>query len=168
MVTSDEEHEMKDLMAKIAKQITIAFTLFSITSISHAETIVNRVLDVVHIEEQKDCAQVQVGFTTPVLYTKHSANVPGTELLVFFKHKAGDVLESSTLFGRESVSFPPKTSAYLTDIVYEEDDNGIYFLRVNFSRTVHVNVVQGSDFRSLNIIVAPSKSSLNNNSCRFR
>lgn len=109
----------------------------------------------VQVAEAGPLSVIEVSSTVLVRYVQHYPENSGDELRIQLEliGVTGDQVKWE--FRRQIVSGQPKNAARLTEVVYEGDvDNGPY-LTLFFRRPVGFQVQQGSDFRSIVVVVHP-------------
>ena len=112
-------------------------------------------LNNVTITQKGEYVVVRVEFNFPLRYVKHFPYESGDDLRIQFEpiRLAVRPGEEAALFTRRSVRPPPNNIASLLEVVYEGNVEGGPFLTLFFVRPVVFTVEQGTDFRSLIIVV---------------
>ncbi len=114
----------------------------------------DRILGDVEITDDGECVDIQVAFNFPVQYVKHFPFETGGEVRTQLLPILISPIDKKALFKRESVRPPVDNLAGLSDIIYEGDMEGGPFLALMFQTPVAFKVKQGSDYRSLTVIVS--------------
>jgi len=140
------------------KKLTIALILalalggiFFLSQWSEAERL--NILDDVRITERDGCAVIRVGFNIPVRYVKHFPYESGDDLRIQLEAISISPGEREALFRNEYHRPPPDDTSGLEEVLYEGNVEGGPFLSLFFRTPVVFKVEQGSDFRSLVVVV---------------
>lgn len=113
----------------------------------------DRVLGEVEIIEYPEQAQVRVGFSFPVRYEGHFPVTEGDELRIQLSPIAVGRVDRDALFQRESYTPRQPNLAGVTEVLFEGDTRSGFYLTLFFRGTASWDVEQGSDFRSLEVVV---------------
>ncbi len=134
--------------------VLLGLALF--TSDLQAQRVRDRILGDVTVMEEEYYAVVQVGFNFPIRYTRHFPEDSGEELRIRLEPIAISRDDREALFKREATLHPPSEDVTsILEIIYEGDIIGGFYLTIRFDKPTEFLVAQGSDFRSL-IIVVPN------------
>jgi hypothetical protein len=147
---------MEDYMQRLTYLKTCALALVGtilFTSALTAQPVRDRILGDLEITEGQNYTVIQVGFNFPVRYVRHFPLESGNELRIKLLPIAISPIDREALFERESIRPPSNDTAGLLEVVYEGDQEVGLFLTLLFHHPVHFQVKQGSDFRSLTVIV---------------
>ena len=112
------------------------------------------------IDEEEECALIQVDFNFPVRYVNHFPYEAGKDLRIRLRPIAIGPEIRDAVFSRETRPLPPNDVASLLEVIYEGNIVGGPYLSLFFRRSMVSKVKQGADFRSLAIVVqgaGPSK-----------
>lgn len=148
--------ETKRMVKKINSQaitslLIIIIPLILLTRPVFAQQVATYVLDEVTIDQTDYNAVVKVFFKQPVRYISHSpANNGKTinvqiSLLRPFNPRISESLENE--------SITPKSSIGLDEVVFEKNGINASFLLFYFDKSVSYKVIQGSDQRSLSVVI---------------
>jgi hypothetical protein len=118
-----------------------------------AQPVRDKILGEVDISRGPKGTSIQVMFTFPVRYIKHFPYEKGDELRIKFRPIAISPTDRDALFKRESVTPPRDNPVDLSQIIYEGDIEGGPFLTLIFQHPVKFTVSQGTDFRSITILI---------------
>ncbi|MGH9884750.1 MAG: tetratricopeptide repeat protein, partial [bacterium] len=145
------------LGARLAPIVSLFLALVS-QGVVHAGPTPQRVLEAIEMRETGGGIEIVVRFMTPVRYLRHAPATSGTTLQVQIDPIAlarGDAL---LLASHEAMAAPPDSPVPLIEVAYEGGRPDGRFLVLRFSRTVHYEVRQGGDFRSMVIAVRERSS----------
>ncbi len=143
----------------IRKYMTIGLILAALGTVliwpalAQAQSVRDRLLGDVDISRGTDSTTIQVAFTFPVRYVRHFPLDVGNEIRVQLEPIAISPQDRDALFKREAMSPQVGNPAHATEVIYEGDVAGGPYLTILFGRPVHYQVKQGSDFRSILILV---------------
>lgn len=112
---------------------------------------IRRVVFDTSIEERDGCAVIHVEFNFPVQYIRHFPVESGPELRVQFEPISIGSSDRENQFERENVWFSQDETVPLSDVIFEGNISGGPFLTLIFERDVSFEVVQGDDFRSIDV-----------------
>jgi hypothetical protein len=113
----------------------------------------DRILKDIQITNVNGRAVVEIVFSDPIGYVTHFPQSSGDELRVQLNPIRVSRADRDALFKREGVRPEFNARAALLEVVYEGDIEGGPFLTLYFSRPVVFEVIPGSDFRSLTVVV---------------
>lgn len=137
------------ILISIIAQLLIIFIVQELP----AQPARNRILGDVDVSRDSQGVAINVRFTFPVRYVKHFPHEKGEELRIQLRPIAISQTDRDALSSRESVNLPPDNNADISQIVYEGDIEGGPFLTLFFNHPVAYTVSQGSDFRSIVIVI---------------
>lgn len=120
-----------------------------VVSSAAAQPVRREVLSDVEVAPHGEGVRLTVKFALPVSYLSHVPMERGDTLLIHIKPIVLDAVGSSGLSHREALAPPPDAPDYLTDIVYDGEDECSRYLVLHFSRKVGFKVIQGGDMRSV-------------------
>ena len=146
----------KLLWAAAPKKLAIAATAVGaltllLTLSLKAQPTGGRVLSDITVSGDAECKTAQISFNYPIRYVAHFPQKEGIELRIQLKLLAVNPSEQPDLLRREAFS-PTDDAALLNNVTYEGDPTGGGpYLSLQFSRTAHFTVAQGTDFRSMNV-----------------
>ena len=121
----------------------------------NAQPVNETLMEDVVITQGDGAAEVNVTFRCGMRYLSHFPHYTGDELRIRVKPALGCPADESVNTGRGRLSAPLGNEAYLLETVYEGEFAGEHNVTLRFDQQVIFEVVQGSDFRSLNVIVYP-------------
>jgi hypothetical protein len=124
-----------------------------IQGVAQAGPTPQRVLEAIEMRETGKGIDVVVRFMTPVRYLRHAPATSGNTLQIQIDPIALSRGDAPLLANHEVMSAPPDSPVPLIEVSYEGGRPDGRFLVLRFSRTVHFDVRQGGDFRSLVIAV---------------
>ncbi len=142
------------------KQLCALLTLITLSvylnpTLVKAQSVAGRILDEVTYKEKNDKIAVSVNFNFPVRYLSHFPDESGRELRVQLQPISVAADDLSALSRREIFSPARANPGNIREIIYEGDSYSNLFLTVYFNSQTSFNVKQGSDYRSLQILVEP-------------
>jgi len=119
----------------------------------HAQPVRDRVLGDLQISVEEGYAVIKVGFNFPVRYVRHFPIDSGKELRVKLSPISVGAVDQDALSERESIRPSTGDLPVLLEVAYEGDMPGGPFLTLLFQQEREYLVAQGSDFRSLIIVI---------------
>ena len=138
-------------MRKIAGIAALLGLLLSVPECSSAQF----TLSDVRVAEVGALSVIEVSSTVLVRYVQHYPESSGDELRIQLEPLNVTRDQAQWVFRRQIVSGSPRNPAMLAEAIYEGDiDNGPY-LTLFFRRPVGFQVRQGTDFRSVVVVVHP-------------
>lgn len=120
-----------------------------------AQPVAGRILDGVAIKEDSEKIAVSINFNFPVRYLSHFPDEAGRELRIQLQPISVSSDDLNALSKRESFTPVKDNSANITEIIYEGDSYSNLFMTVYFNSQTNFSVKQGSDYRSLLVLVDP-------------
>ena len=138
--------------ARLAPIVSFFLALLS-QGVAHAASTPQRVLEAIEMRETGKGIEVVVRFMTPVRYLRHAPATSGNTLQIQIDPIALARGEAPLLASHEVMAAPPDSPVPLIEVSYEGGRPDGRFLVLRFSRTVHFEVRQGGDFRSMVISV---------------
>jgi hypothetical protein len=96
---------------------------------------------------------LQVKLTFPFRYQSHFPQETGEELRIRLTPVRIPPSDLNAVFRRESIVPPSADTVAIDEVVYEGDAAGGPYLTVRFTQRVRYQVIQGGDYRSLNIVI---------------
>jgi len=86
-------------------------------------------------------------------YQSHFPQETGDELRIRITPVRVPTSDLDAVFRREGLVPPDADIAVIDEVIYEGDTGGGPYLTVRFTRPVRYEVIQGSDYRSLSIVI---------------
>ena len=121
----------------------------AVASVGWAQPVRREVMNDAQVVAQADGFRLTVQFAMPVDYLSHVPLDSGDTILIHIKPIVFDVKDDPGLSHREALRPPPGSPDYLTDIVYDGEDECSRYLILHFSRKVHFRIQSGNDLRSV-------------------
>jgi hypothetical protein len=140
------------LGARLAPIVSLFVALLS-QGVAYAGPTPQRVLEAIEMRETGGGVEVVVRFMTPVRYLRHAPATSGSTLQVQIDPIALARGDAPLLASNETMAAPRDSPVPLIEVAYEGGRPDGRFLVLRFSRTVHFEVRQGGDFRSMVIAV---------------
>ncbi len=145
---------LRQRLVGTTKRLIMVFSLILIiANMAIAEPVRDRILGNIDITESPECSIISIGFNFPVRYLRHFPYESGSELRIKLEPIAISQVDRSALFKRESYNPEGVGPSAVSEIIYEGDVEGGPFLTLIFRHSVRYTVEQGSDFRSVIIMV---------------
>ena len=141
------------------KQKLVWGTLFTVTSLLlatwsyTAPPVRDKVLDEVSVVRSDESLFVEVLFSFPLRYRSHFPADQGEELRIRLQPVRVPVSDLDAVPRRESVIPQYADAVAVDEVIYEGDIEGGPYLTVRFTRPVRYQVIPGSDYRSMRVIV---------------
>jgi hypothetical protein len=131
--------------------------LLAVARIHSAPPVRDKVLDEVNLIQSDGEVVVEVLFSFPLRYRSHFPPDDGEELRVRLQPVRVPASDLDAVPKRESVVPQYADVASVDEVIYEGDIEGGPYLTVRFTRPVRYDVVPGSDYRSVRVIVQSLK-----------
>lgn len=113
----------------------------------------DRVLDEVSLVQSEEELYVEVLFSFPLRYRSHFPEDRARELRIRLQPVRVPASDLDAVPQRESVVPQYADVVSLEEVIYEGDIEGGPYLTVRFTRPVRYQVIPGSDYRSMRIVV---------------
>jgi hypothetical protein len=126
--------------------------LFSATA-NAAPPVRDKILDDVQLVRNDEQLTLQVRFSLPMRYRSHFPQDRGNELRIQLHPIRIPASDLNAVPRREGVVPLYADSAAIDEVIYEGDIEGGPYLTVRFTRPVGYQIIPGSDYRSINIII---------------
>ena len=118
-----------------------------------AQQVATDILDDVVIERSDYNAVIKVIFKQPFRYISHSPKASGDSINVKVNVVRSRLSLEDRLINNESIILKDDKGTGLNEVVYEEQGLNSNFVSFYFEKNVSFELVQGSDKRSLSIII---------------
>lgn len=118
-----------------------------------APSVRDKMLEDVQVVKNNGDLFVEVHFSAPLRYRMHFPADKGDELRIQLRAVRVPVSDLDALFRREAVTPPYGDVIALDEVIYEGDIQDGPWLTLRFTRSVSYQVIPGSDYRSVRIIV---------------
>lgn len=126
-------------------------TLVSISS--NAQQVATQVLDDIVIARADYNAVIKVYFKQPIRYLSHSPVKAGDAINVRVAIIERPLSAEDQLVDNESIPLADDKGTGLTEVVYEKNGRNSNYVIFYFDNDVSFEVIQGSDHRSLSVVV---------------
>jgi len=143
---------------RIGQGLARRFAVFALTvslfpMLVNAQSAIGSLLEEVTVAAQEQGTTIHISFSCPVRYITHFPQDSAVEVRI--KLKPFLVCSADSEFVNKRASIIPEfgETAALTEVTYEGDIQGGPFLSLHFSRPVLFEIFQGSDFRSITVVV---------------
>jgi hypothetical protein len=148
-------------MRNRVKALATATAIFLTAGLAHpdlrAQPVRDRILDEVYVTLDNGRPTVHVSLTFPFRYLSHFPQESGDELRIRLRPVRVPITDKDAVFRREGIRPDRADMVGLMEVVYEGDIAGGPYITFFFSRPVAYEVVPGSDYRHLTVIVEPSQ-----------
>jgi len=139
---------------KILPAILFAALVLFIAAENHsAPPVRDKVLEEVEVLKNDGQSVIEVQFSFPLRYRSHFPQQSGEELRIRLFPVRIPSSDLNAAFQREGVVPRHAEHVALDEVIYEGDSEGGPYLILNFTRPVSYEVIPGSDFRSMSIVV---------------
>lgn len=118
----------------------------------------DKVLEEVRIVDNNGTLMVEVHFSFPLRYQSHFPQEQGEELRVQLRPVRVPSSDLSALYKREGVVPRDADAVSLDEVIYEGDMEGGPYLTLRFTRPVSYEVIPGSNYRSMIVVVLSIES----------
>ncbi|MBN0987544.1 hypothetical protein [Amphritea pacifica] len=144
-------------MNKLIKALLLSALVLPATLIQ-AQPIGENIMEGVELIRSKspcdpDLAIIHMHY--PVRYISHYPQDPSDELRIRIKHIQVAPIDQDARDLRESAT--PEDHNLLDEVVYEGDFSGGPYLTLQYLEAVRSEVIQGSDYRTIKVLIYPSK-----------
>jgi len=127
--------------------------LFIASENHSAPPVRDKVLEEVQVLKNDGQSVIEVQFSFPLRYRSHFPQQSGEELRIRLSPVRIPSSDLNAAFEREGVVPRHAEDVALDEVIYEGDSEGGPYLILNFTRPVSYEVIPGSDFRSMSIVV---------------
>lgn len=139
---------------KVTWGILVTTISLLVATLSHtAAPVRDKVLDEVSVVRSDGTLYVEVLFSFPLRYRSHFPEQRAQELRVRLQPVRVPASDLDAVPRRESVIPQYADVVSLEEVIYEGDIEGGPYLTVRFTRPVRYQVIPGSDYRSMRIVV---------------
>ena len=129
--------------------ISLLLTSWSYT----AAPVRDKVLDDIDVVQSDGNVFIQVLFSFPLRYRSHFPAKRGEELRIRLQPVRVPLSDLGAVPRRESVIPQYADAVSVDEVIYEGDIEGGPYLTIRFTRPVSYQVIPGSDYRSMRVIV---------------
>lgn len=136
----------------------ILFVLLCLCVPLQAQPSRDRILGDLLFVEQAGQTVVKIELNFPVRYIRHFPESKGEDLRIQLRPIAIGQAEREALFKREAITADKYNSADILEVIYEGDNIGGLLLTVYFTKVRSFSVQQGSDYRSIQLVVKNSEA----------
>ncbi|MEN8800414.1 MAG: hypothetical protein ABF297_00335 [Thiogranum sp.] len=127
--------------------------LFIVSENQSAPPVRDKVLEEVEVLKNDGQSVIEVQFSFPLRYRSHFPQQSGEELRIRLLPVRIPSSDLNAAFKREGVVPRHAEDLALDEVIYEGDSEGGPYLILNFSRPVSYEVIPGSDYRSMSVVV---------------
>lgn len=113
----------------------------------------DRIIESAQIQVVDEQIILEVKLSFPFRYQSHFPLETGEELRIRITPVRVPASDLGAVFRHEGLVPPDAESAAIDEVIYEGDAAGGPYLTVRFTRPAHYQVIQGSDYRSLSIVI---------------
>lgn len=131
----------------------VALVLFVATENHSAPPVRDKVLEEVQVLENDGQPIIDVQFSFPLRYRSHFPQQSGEELRIRLFPVRIPSSDLNAAYKREGVVPRHAEEVAIDEVIYEGDSEGGPYLLLNFTRPVSYEVIPGSDYRSMSIVV---------------
>jgi len=130
-----------------------ALVLFIVSENHSAPPVRDKVLEEVEVIKNDGQSVIEVQFSFPLRYRSHFPQQSGKELRIRLFPVRIPSSDLNAAFKREGVVPRHAEDVAIDEVIYEGDSEGGPYLILNFTRPVSYEVIPGSDYRSMGIVV---------------
>jgi hypothetical protein len=113
----------------------------------------DRIIENVTMDADDDQVTLEVELSYVFRYLSHFPQRGGSELRIRIRPVRVPISDSGAVFKNEGMVPPDAGLAAVDQVVYEGDSIDGPWLTIYFTRPVHYEVIPGSDYRSIYVIV---------------
>jgi hypothetical protein len=145
---------VKKLNMKLLWPLMLSGVIVTLVSISsNAQQVATQVLDDIVISRSDYNAIIKVHFKQPFLYMSHSPVKTGDAINVRVAIIERPLSTEDQLVDNESIPLADDKGTGLTEVVYEKNGRNSNYVIFYFENDVSFEVIQGSDHRSLSVVI---------------
>jgi len=144
---------MKTIHTSFINTLCLTGILLLAATVNAAPPVRDKILDDVQLVRNDDQLTLKVAFTLPMRYRSHFPQDGGDELRIQLHPIRIPASDLDAIARREGVVPLYADSAAIDEVIYEGDIEGGPYLTVRFTRPVAYQIIPGSDYRSINIII---------------
>ena len=133
--------------------VIAALALTVLTRLSNAQQVATDILDDVSIERADYNAVIKVTFKRPFRYISHSPTKSGNSINIKIDILDNNLTLNDQLIDNESIVVKNNKGTGLTEVDYERNGRNSKYLIFYFDKNVSFEVIQGSDQRSLSVVI---------------
>ena len=130
-----------------------ALVVFVVTENHSAPPVRDKVLEEVQVLENHGQPVIEVQFSFPLRYRSHFPQHSGEELRIRLSPVRIPPSDLNAAFKREGVVPRHAEDVALDEVIYEGDSEGGPYLILTFTQPVSYEVIPGSDYRSMSIVM---------------
>lgn len=113
----------------------------------------DKIIDSALIKTDSGHVAIEVALTYPFRYLSHFPQETGTELRIRIVPVRVPSSDRDAVFKNEGLVPPDAEVAAVDQVLYEGDTPNGPYVTIRFTRPVRYQVIPGSDYRSVNIII---------------
>jgi hypothetical protein len=130
-----------------------ALVVFVVTENHSAAPVRDKVLEEVQVRKKHGQSVIEVQFSFPLRYRSHFPQHSGEELHIRLSPVRIPSSDLNAAFQREGVVPRHAEDVALDEVIYEGDSEGGPYLILTFTQAVSYEVIPGSDYRSMSIMM---------------
>ena len=130
-----------------------ALVLFVASENQSAPPVRDKVLEHVEVLRNDRQSVIEVQFSFPLRYRSHFPHQSGEELRISLTPVRVPTSDINAAFKREGVVPRHAEDVALDEVIYEGDSEGGPYLILHFTRPISYEVIPGSDYRSVSVVV---------------
>ena len=130
-----------------------ALVLFVASENQSAPPVRDKVLEHVEVLRNDRQSVIEVQFSFPLRYRSHFPQQSGEELRISLTPVRVPTSDINAAFKREGVVPRHAEDVALDEVIYEGDSEGGPYLILHFTRPISYEVIPGSDYRSVSVVV---------------
>ncbi len=131
------------------------FALLLASTLIVSQPVRDRILEDIVVTSAEDEARVNIFFSDVFQYVTHFPVESSDELRIRLEPVKVATSSLTAVFQREAIRPLDAADAQLEEVLYEGDIPGGPYLTLFFSNPVNYEVIPGTDFRSMTILVRP-------------
>jgi len=113
----------------------------------------DKIIDSAHISVDAGHVLLKVKLTYPFRYLSHFPQETGRELRIRIAPVRVPSSDVDAVFANEGLTPPDADVAAVDEVLYEGDTPNGPYITVRFTRPVRYEVIPGSDYRSVDIVI---------------
>ena len=144
---------MTSRLPRILSFVAVAGTLLAAGWVLSGQPARDRIIESATVSTEKGHVLVNVRLSFPFRYLSHFPQAKGRELRIRIAPVRVSSSDLHAVFKNEGLTPPDADVAALDEVLYEGDAAGGPQLTIRFNHPVQYEVIPGSDYRSVNVIV---------------
>jgi hypothetical protein len=144
---------MTSRLPRILSFVAVAATLLAAGWVLSGQPARDRIIESATVSTEAGHAVINVKLSFPFRYLSHFPQTQGREVRIRIAPVRVSSPDLGAVFKNEGLTPPHAALAALDEVLYEGDAAGGPQLTIRFDHPVQYEVILGSDYRSVNVVV---------------